>query len=116
MRPTSSGPTSSGLAADRLDALALRGIRLYQRHISPRKGFRCAHAALHGGETCAAAVARIVREDGLIAGRARIAAQFRSCRAAHDAVHGGSALALGSSVETRGVCCIGPIPIPFRCG
>ena len=38
------------------------------------------------------------------------------CRAAHDAIHGGSALALGSSVETRGVCCLGPIPIPFRCG
>ncbi|MFD2610525.1 membrane protein insertion efficiency factor YidD [Deinococcus taklimakanensis] len=116
MTSTSSGPTFPGSAADRLSALALRGIRLYQRHISPRKGFRCAHAALHGGESCSAAVARIVGEGGVIAGRARIAAQFRSCRAAHDAIHGGSALALGSSVETRGVCCLGPIPIPFRCG
>lgn len=100
----------------RLDRLALSGIRLYQRQLSPRKGFHCAHAALHGGESCSAAVARIVREDGLRRGRARIAARFGACRAAHNALHGGSPLALGSSVETRGVCCIGPIPIPFRCG
>lgn len=104
----------------RLDSLALSGIRLYQRHLSPHKGFRCAHAALHGGESCSAAVARIVREEGLRRGRARMAERFRDCRAAHNALHGGvqlgSPLALGSSLETRGVCCIGPIPIPFRCG
>lgn len=100
----------------RLDRLTLSGIRLYQRHLSPRKGFRCAHAALHGGESCSAAVARIVREEGLSRGRARIAARFGACRAAHNVIHGGSPLALGSGVETRGVCCIGPIPIPFRCG
>lgn len=104
----------------RLDRLTLSGIRLYQRHLSPRKGFRCAHAALHGGESCSAAVARIVREEGLSRGRARIAARFGACRAAHNAIydgsHGGSPFALGSGVETRGVCCIGPIPIPFRCG
>lgn len=100
----------------RLDALTLSGIRFYGRFLSPRKGFRCAHAALHGGESCSAAVARIVREDGAWSGRFRIAARFGECRAAHDAIHGGSALALGSHVETRGVCCLGPIPIPFRCG
>lgn len=106
----------------RLDRLTLSGIRLYQRWLSPHKGFRCAHAALHGGESCSAAVARIVREEGLSRGRARtrIAARFGACREAHNALydgsHGGSPLALGSSVETRGVCCIGPIPIPFRCG
>ncbi|MEF2278610.1 membrane protein insertion efficiency factor YidD [Deinococcus sp. YIM 134068] len=100
----------------RPDRLALAAICLYRRHLSPRKGFRCAHAALHGGESCSAAVARIVREDGLRAGRVRIAARFGACRAAHNALHGGSALALGSGVETRGVCCCGPIPIPFRCG
>lgn len=100
----------------RLDSLALRVIGLYQRHLSPRKGFRCAHAMLYGGESCSVAVARIVREDGLRGGRARIAARFGACRAAYTALHGGSPLALGAGVETRGVCCCGPIPIPFRCG
>lgn len=100
----------------RLDILTLFVIRLYQRRLSPRKGFRCAHAALHGGESCSAAVARIVREEGVFGGRSHIAARFGECRAAHNAIHGGALLAVGSSVETRGVCCIGPIPIPFRCG
>lgn len=99
-----------------LDTLTLSAIRLYQRRLSPRKGFRCAHAALHGGETCSAAVARIVREDGVTGGRTRIAARFRECRSAHNALHAGSPLALGTGVRTRGVCCCGPIPIPFRCG
>lgn len=109
-------------SARTLDAAALRGIRLYQRVLSPRKGFRCAHAALTGGESCSAAVARIVREDGLIAGRERAAAQFRACRAAHVALHGGllpHPAAFGSQVQAgrvQGVCCCGPVPIPFRCG
>ena len=99
-----------------LDRAVLRAIRFYQRRLSPHKGFCCAHAALHGGESCSAAVSRIIREDGLWAGRPRIAAQFASCRKAHQTLQAGSPLALGSSVETRGICCLGPIPIPFRCG
>lgn len=102
-----------------LDTLSLAAIRSYQRRLSPHKGFRCAHAALHGGEGCSGAVARIVREDGLLAGRRRIAARFGECRAAHDALRagvGGGLLGIGTRVETRGVCCIGPCPIPFRCG
>ncbi|GBF05078.1 hypothetical protein DAERI_030244 [Deinococcus aerius] len=100
-----------------LDVLALSGIRLYQRSLSPHKGFRCAHAALHGGESCSAAVARIVQEDGLRGGRARILARFRECRAAYNVLHAGSPLAFGTSgPRVRGVCCCGPIPIPFRCG
>lgn len=100
-----------------LDTLTLSGIRLYRRWLSPHKGFRCAHAALHGGESCSAAVSHIVREDGLIGGRPRIAARLRECRAAHQVLHAGSPFAVGTSgPRVRGVCCCGPIPIPFRCG
>lgn len=103
----------------RIDHAALSLIRLYQRALSPRKGFRCAHAALHGGESCSAAVARAVREDGLWRGRGRIAARFAACRGAHDALRGPSLLSVGSAPggpRVRGVCCCGPLPIPFRCG
>ncbi|GMA13738.1 membrane protein insertion efficiency factor YidD [Deinococcus metallilatus] len=100
-----------------LDTLTLSGIRFYQRHLSRRKGFCCAHAALYGGESCSAAVARIIREEGLLKGRARIAARFRECRAAHNLLRAGSPLAFGTDgPRVRGVCCCGPIPIPFRCG
>lgn len=102
-----------------VDSAALAGIRFYQRFLSPLKGFRCAHAAVHGGESCSAAVARIVRQDGLIRGRGRIAARFQACREAHEALRCGSVLTLGTTPggpRVRGVCCCGPIPIPFRCG
>ena len=98
------------------DRVALQGIRFYQRRLSPHKGFRCAHAALHGGESCSAAVARIIREDGLRAGRPRVAARFAACRAAHGALRAGSPLAFGAQAQVQGMCCCGPIPIPFRCG
>ncbi|MHA0035090.1 membrane protein insertion efficiency factor YidD [Deinococcus sp. PESE-13] len=97
------------------DRGALHAIKFYQRWISPHKGFCCAHAALHGGESCSAAVARIIREDGLRAGQPRIAARFAECREAHTALRAGSPLAIGTG-GVRGVCCCGPLPIPFRCG
>ena len=28
----------------------------YQRHLSPRKGYRCAYGEVHGDQTCSAAV------------------------------------------------------------
>ncbi|PNY80189.1 membrane protein insertion efficiency factor YidD [Deinococcus koreensis] len=113
---------------NRFDALVVRAIGRYQRSLSPHKGFRCAHAALHGGPSCSAQVARIVRQQGLVGGRRAVADQFRACRAAHRtlweqarfaAPGGGSPLAFGSAPggpRVRGVCCCGPLPIPFRCG
>jgi putative component of membrane protein insertase Oxa1/YidC/SpoIIIJ protein YidD len=35
-----------------LDRFALAAITAYQRHISPRKGFCCAHRVQHGGPSC----------------------------------------------------------------
>lgn len=101
------------------DAAALRAITFYQRHISPRKGFRCACGALHGGETCSAAVSRIIRTQGLRAGLPAIQAQFGRCRAAHNAIKRGATLANPAQAQAgqvQGLFCCGPIPIPFRCG
>lgn len=99
--------------------LALGAIRAYQRFLSPIKGFRCAHAAYHGGPSCSHAVARIVREHGMRGAWPRIAARFAACRDAHDHLRaltrqvGASAV---GDLRAQGVCCCGPIPIPFRCG
>ena len=95
-----------------LNVLALGSIDAYQRWLSPLKGFRCAHAALFGGESCSAAVRRLVSEQGLVGGRADIAARFQTCRQAYGHLLG--AQATGGRVQ--GVCCCGPLPIPFRCG
>ncbi|MFN4251393.1 membrane protein insertion efficiency factor YidD, partial [Deinococcus sp.] len=95
-----------------LNYLALGSIDLYQRWLSPLKGFRCAHAALFGGESCSAAVRRLVSEQGLLGGRGDIAARFQTCRQAYG--HLAAARTAGGGVQ--GVCCCGPVPIPFRCG
>jgi len=39
-------------------------IEFYQRIISPRKGFKCAHHALHRGPTCSNAVKSLIEEHG----------------------------------------------------
>ena len=48
-----------------LRALALRAIGLYQRHLSPRKGFACAYRARTGGASCSELGFRAIRRFGL---------------------------------------------------
>lgn len=93
-----------------LQKFALTGIALYQRWLSPHKGFRCAHAALYGGLSCSGAIARIIEQDGLTS-RA-IPARFTACRQAS----GHLSRQMMGDARLRGVCCCGPLPIPFRCG
>ena len=57
-------------------------IRFYQRHISPHKGFRCAHRALHGGDSCSEAVLGIVQTWGIWRSGPMIRTRFQECRQA----------------------------------
>ena len=45
---------------------AASAIVAYQRFISPYKGFRCAHRALHGGPSCSEFARREVESNGLL--------------------------------------------------
>jgi putative component of membrane protein insertase Oxa1/YidC/SpoIIIJ protein YidD len=63
--------------------LVIALITFYQRYISPRKGFRCAHAALHHGDSCSGAVKRIIREEGVFRGYGKIRQRFRECKLAY---------------------------------
>lgn len=54
-------------------------IRFYQKFISPYKGFRCAHAALHGGESCSEAVLKIVMNQGVFGGYGNVRKRFDAC-------------------------------------
>lgn len=62
--------------------LAGWSIRQYQRHISPYKGFVCAHRVLHQGESCSQYVLRIVNAAGASAAVAAARVRFRECREA----------------------------------
>jgi putative component of membrane protein insertase Oxa1/YidC/SpoIIIJ protein YidD len=79
-------------------------IATYQRRVSPRKGWRCAHGVVHGGDTCSGAVREVLARRGLVRGAVPTALRFLACY---------QAAKMLTATEVRGVCCCGPIPIPF---
>lgn len=89
---------------------ATAGIRFYRRHISPHKGFHCAHAAYFGGPSCSEVILAVVQTRGVLGGWRDIATRFAACRSAH------ARLRVLGGARVRGLCCCGPLPIPFRCG
>ena len=102
--------------------LTLTGIYWYQRLLSPHKGFSCAHAAYFGGPSCSSAVVELLQTRGLRGAWPDIVARFGACRLAYEELRNGgrsvlgSASGRGSGPRVRGLCCCGPIPIPFRLG
>ncbi|WNB86402.1 membrane protein insertion efficiency factor YidD [Cellulomonas sp. ATA003] len=80
-------------------------IQRYQQRISPRKGWSCAHRVAHGGTSCSAEVRDIVRRRGVVRGVRPTVRRFVAC-------YGAAQLLMASDVQ--GVCCCGPIPIPFK--
>ncbi|MDC7120458.1 membrane protein insertion efficiency factor YidD [Cellulomonas fimi] len=85
-------------AADRL-------IAAYQRRLSPRKGWSCAHRVAHGGDSCSVAVRGFVARRGVVRSVVPTALQFLACY---------RAAAMLAQSDVSGVCCCGGIPIPFR--
>jgi putative component of membrane protein insertase Oxa1/YidC/SpoIIIJ protein YidD len=63
--------------------LSINAIATYQKHISPHKGFACAHRILHGGESCSQYIKRVIREEGLSAGWNKSRARFQACHQAN---------------------------------
>jgi putative component of membrane protein insertase Oxa1/YidC/SpoIIIJ protein YidD len=90
--------SAAATAVDRL-------IRGYQRRISPHKGFSCAYRVAHGGTSCSEAVRQAVVRRGVLRGVRPSVVQLLAC------YHAAGMLAQS---DVRGVCCCGPIPIPFR--
>jgi putative component of membrane protein insertase Oxa1/YidC/SpoIIIJ protein YidD len=54
-------------------------ISLYQKYVSPSKGFRCAHHALHSGETCSQYVKRSLLEQDLMTAIKLSQQRFNQC-------------------------------------
>lgn len=85
-----------------------RAIAVYQRRISPRKGYSCAHRVAHGGDSCSQAVRRSLLERGVLRAVLPSATRFLACYRAVSL--------LSPQQRVEGVCCCGPIPIPFGFG
>jgi putative component of membrane protein insertase Oxa1/YidC/SpoIIIJ protein YidD len=67
-----------------IDSLAIAAISGYQQHLSPRKGFACAHRILYGGESCSQYVKRAIAREGLIEALRLSQQRFAQCKAAHE--------------------------------
>ena len=52
----------------------------YQKHISPHKGFACAHRILYGGESCSQYIKRMVAQEGLKAAFVNSHERFQACK------------------------------------
>ena len=91
-----------------LQISVLAVIALYQRWLSPHQRLSLCPRRLYGGASCSAAIAQTIRDEGL--SLSAITSRLAACRQAygHLQVTGGP--------RVRGVCCCGPLPIPFRCG
>jgi putative component of membrane protein insertase Oxa1/YidC/SpoIIIJ protein YidD len=82
--------------------LALTAIRLYQRYVSPRKGFACAYRGHTGRASCSVFGFRAVRRRGLIRGVLLIRARTRLCGEVHR--RHSTVSALRRLNAQRGVC------------
>ena len=67
----------------RMRSVALAPIRLYQRHVSPHKGFRCAYGVHTGAASCSALGYRAIRRFGIAAGMAVLRQRLHRCGVAH---------------------------------
>ena len=62
--------------------LTVAAISVYQRRISPRKGWQCAHRVRHGGLSCSEWVKRAVARHGVRTGVLLARRRFARCRQA----------------------------------
>jgi putative component of membrane protein insertase Oxa1/YidC/SpoIIIJ protein YidD len=83
--PSPSSSSSQSLTTP-LDLLAIAAINGYQRYLSPRKGFVCAHRVLLGGESCSEFIKQLTRTEGIWAALRSLRPRFQACRAAAKAL------------------------------
>lgn len=85
-----------------LDWFCLRSIAFYQRYLSPRKGYRCAYARLHGGGGCSGFARDTIGQAGWRAARAPIRARFAACKLAEQTLRAQIDLDKPSDLEQSG--------------
>ncbi|MGO4956144.1 membrane protein insertion efficiency factor YidD [Luteococcus sp. Sow4_B9] len=89
-----------------IDTAALRLVEGYRANLSPRKGWNCA-SGVAGGGTCSTVIRDSIRDRGAVGTAGVAARQFATCASAARTLR-------RSDARVEGVCCCGPIPIPFR--
>jgi putative component of membrane protein insertase Oxa1/YidC/SpoIIIJ protein YidD len=70
-----------------MSAVAVAGIDLYRRYLSPLKGFSCAHNHVHRAGSCSTYGREVYAAHGLIDATRLMRARFAECKAAGAVVH-----------------------------
>jgi putative component of membrane protein insertase Oxa1/YidC/SpoIIIJ protein YidD len=65
-----------------MSSLAVAGIDLYRRYLSPLKGFRCAHHAVHGQGSCSTFGRNVYSRFRFLEATRLLRARFVECRQA----------------------------------
>jgi putative component of membrane protein insertase Oxa1/YidC/SpoIIIJ protein YidD len=94
--------------------IAVGTIKLYRRYLSPLKGFRCAHNALHACGSCSDFGLRAFHRHSLLLSWRLIRLRFAACKAAHVTI-----IAMAGSVPDMGDPKRGELPDkpnPYRPG
>lgn len=73
-----------------MTTLAVGAIGVYRRYLSPWKGFRCAHAALHGRGSCSDFGLRVYERHPFATATALMRRRFAACRRAYLTLVAGS--------------------------
>ena len=60
--------------------LAMRSISIYQKHISPRKGYKCAYSILHNDLSCSDYCKMEISTNGLMQGIKNTLKRFEDCK------------------------------------
>ncbi len=66
-----------------LGAIAIASITGYQKHLSPHKGFSCAHRILYGGDSCSQYIKTAIAQRGLSGAIGLSQHRFAACKEAH---------------------------------
>ena len=92
-----------------MSPLACWLIRLYQQHLSPRKGFRCAYRARHPARSsCSEFGKRAIERLGVLTGVQLLRRRFRRCHAAGDVCRNKATPQTQSSYLDRLGACANP--------
>lgn len=101
-------PARTGRPVGAVTALLDRAVGWYQRRLSPRKGWSCAHRVAHGGDSCSQAVRRSLLDRGPVGAVLPSLGHLLACYRA--------VALLTPHQRVQGVCCCAGIPIPFAFG
>lgn len=66
-----------------LRLVAIGIIGFYQRHLSQRKGYSCAHRIVHGGQSCSEYVKIVLADKSLLESTVLARQRFRECNIAN---------------------------------